>query len=967
VYGFGQEKGYAFPAGYGMEPIGVPTVAFIAGHFYGSENDTSIAIAITRTGDLYSQFHIKLEIESTIDTNDLRQDFAQTEFNVTFATGQTVSIVNIRINDDQRVEDTEVFSLILSHQLDNVILSMAKADLTIQDNDYLVIGFQTDSISVSEDVGIVNLILQSNIPLQDGGMIIREITSERTADARTDYQGFNRGRSLGPTQSRWLVPVEITDNNVVENEESFIVRFTVSAYSVTWDVGITTVTINITDNDIVTIRFRLPSVYFFTEGNKNESIIIEVASGQSDIPLSFLATTSDITAIGGTDYVPINGLRLVLLPRVRSVPLVVSLLDDNGLESNETFSIQLTNSSHPQLRFNFPSVAMVTITNDDSVVVGFNVNKLNEINIDENETPLNLTLQIFNGQSYINFLIHVQTFPQQAVPYEDYIPINADVVFPANESSIIIPVEIVDNSIAERSSEGFTIGVTSSDVDKKFVLINESRQRVVIAIDENDRVLVRIDDSVTYAVREGEHLSIRLTKEGVTDTSVMVGVIPFISPGSSNTVDYDDYDILDDIVTFEANEKVKTYDSLFIKNDDQFEDEETIVLILEAVRGPVNVDLNQFVTVRVLDSDVTVVGFTALEYTFSEGVMTGNVSLSVTGSGVNATAVIISTSSRNATSSADFKPISDYVLNISAGVKSVEFSIDIIDDVILEYDESFVVTLHQVPGVSIVLEDQSMATIHITDNDNVTLSFRDDVITVNEDVHSVNVIVDKLGRSQVPVGYNITITGITATHIYDYVYIGPSEGYIMSNETSGSFTVYITDDEILELLHETFSITITSSDNGVLIGKGTVTITITDNDVAEVYFNSVEYTSSAVAAVLTISWSKPIAIPASVSVRTRDGTARSQGVSPNLIDYIPLVTNVTLSSSRQNTTISVEIMNDRIIEDDEYFYVDITNPFPTHQIMIRSNSSRAVVNIPDFLSSECPCIYSRTSDNEASE
>ena len=65
-------------------------------------------------------------------------------------------------------------------------------------------------------------------------------------------------------------------------------------------------------------------------------------SHAAESPITVDYTVADATAKAGNDYVPINGI-LLFEPRVTSRTIVVPTIDDPVVESDETFSVSLSN------------------------------------------------------------------------------------------------------------------------------------------------------------------------------------------------------------------------------------------------------------------------------------------------------------------------------------------------------------------------------------------------------------------------------------------------------------------------------------------------------------------------------------------------------------------------------------------------------------------------------------------------
>jgi len=191
-----------------------------------------------------------------------------------------------------------------------------------------------------------------------------------------------------------------------------------------------------------------------------------------------------------------------------------------------------------------------------------------------------------------------------------------------------------------------------------------------------------------------------------------------------------------------------------------------------------------------------------------------------------------------ATAGSDYTALSGTV-TILAGQTTATIDVTVINDGTLESDETVVVTLTGItsgdPQVS--LGTPLTATVTITDNDTATANLS---VTQNgNETGPVNIVytvtLDKVNNTFAAITFDLTDLGTgTATSGSDYTAFGGSAAISVAvGSSTGSVTVTVTNDGLLEADTETVIAQISNPSNGdVTIGTASATATITDNDSA---------------------------------------------------------------------------------------------------------------------------------------
>ena len=273
---------------------------------------------------------------------------------------------------------------------------------------------------------------------------------------------------------------------------------------------------------------------------------------------------------------------------------------------------------------------------------------------------------------------------------------------------------------------------------------------------------------------------------------------------------------------------------------------------------------------------------------------------------------------------------SDYIFangtaTFLAGQTSVLLTPSIINDVIVENDETFTITLSS-PSGGVVLGTNTVHTFTINDDDNsrkiyfTTTNSHGDEATVS----SVNIQVQLNNIDTVnPTTVIYTATGGTATGGgVDYI-LTSGTLTIPANRDTASFILTIVDDLISEA-NETVVITLSGPTNSNLGTNTTHTYTIDDNDVQPV----VQFTNTTVSGDEGLS---PGAMEVSLTVVSGQnitvdyaitgGTATGGG-----IDYTLSNGTLTIPAGSLTANINAAIIDDALTEITETIQITISNP-----------------------------------------
>lgn len=187
-------------------------------------------------------------------------------------------------------------------------------------------------------------------------------TANGTATAGADFTAVSGTLTFAPGVTSQTIAVKIIGDATVESNETFSVALT-NPSGATIAKG--TATATITNDDVATpptVSIADVSVAEGNSGNGNANFTVTLSKAATTA-VTVGYSTANGTASAGTDYTAKSGT-VTFAPGVTSQIVAVKVIGDTTVESNETFTVTLTNSSGATIA---RASATGTITNDDVV------------------------------------------------------------------------------------------------------------------------------------------------------------------------------------------------------------------------------------------------------------------------------------------------------------------------------------------------------------------------------------------------------------------------------------------------------------------------------------------------------------------------------------------------------------------------------------------------------------------------
>lgn len=616
------------------------------------------------------------------------------------------------------------------------------------------------------------------------------------------------------------------------------------------------------------------------------------------------AVASDGTATNGVHY--LGGVTPLAFPAGEVFQsFAVPLIDDFEINAARTVNLALTDVQPAGAAgLGNQPVAVLTILNDDSGI------SFSSANYTRNENSVNGLAAISiirfgstDGPASVDF---TTTTNGTATADLDYVPVTTTVVFESGETTKTVNIPIINDTLIE-GDETVTMELTNVIG----ALLLAPAQATLTIVDDDLGPGQITFTALSYEFSEGAGNAV-VSLVRTNGRAGVVSVSYFTADGTATAGL--DYTATAGTVVFGDGETNKSI-VIPILNDALVEGPEVFTVTLTNATGGATLLAPTTVPVTIMDDEIGIT-FSSPVYAVSEG--SDGVTITVLRvSGTNSVVTVqYTTTNGTATAGADYVPASG-TLTFNSGETAKTFTVPILEDTLVEGDETFGVVLSNPSGGAQLLS--GLASVVILDND-AGLGFQPAEYLVDEGGTNVVLTVVRTGGSSGEVSVFYGVAGGSATAGVDFT--ATSGVLVFTNgQVVRTITVPIIDDTLVEG-DETFTVTLSNPTGGaVLVGGPVATVTIIDND-AGISFSSPTYSiaEAGVQAVITVIRSNVLTNTVSVSYATQDGTAVAGH------DYVATSGTLVFTNGETSKTFSVTIIDDTLIEGDETILLALSAP-----------------------------------------
>lgn len=568
----------------------------------------------------------------------------------------------------------------------------------------------------------------------------------------------------------------------------------------------------------------------------------------------------------------------------------------------------------------------ITITDNDAATISI----ANTTNGAE-AGPTNGVMTVTQSAVSVTDTVVAYTRTGTAASGVDFTALSGTVTIPAGATTATISIPVINDAIVETNE---TVIVTLNTVTSGTSTTIGTPAAATNTIASDDSATVSIATTTNGSETGPTAGVMTVSQSAVSATNT---VIAYTRTGTATSGS--DFTALSGTVTIAAGATTATI-NITVINDIVVEGNETVILTLSSVTsGLATLGSPVSATNTIADNDAPVVTIANTTNGNEAGPVNGV--MTVTQTAIAATPIVIAyTVSGNATSGADFTALSGSV-TIAAGSTTATITIPIINDIIVEGNETVIVTLTSVTSGAASLGATLIATNTITSNNSATVSISNTSNGTEAGPVSGALTVTQTNPSATDTVVTYSVSG-TATSGVDYAALTGTVT-VPAGATTASVFVLVVNDAILDPA-ETVIVTLSSISSG-LATMGTpvaATNTIIDNDTASF---------SIVKAVNASSISAPGTLTYTITVQnTGSATLNNPVITDNLAQGTPLAlaSGPTLTSGDAAPT--------GVLNVGETWVYSATYAVTQSNI----NSGPSITNNASFSTTEAPLVTSNT-------
>ena len=477
-------------------------------------------------------------------------DYTSASGTLTFRAGETSKTISVPTTDDNLEESSETFTVGLS-SASGATISDASATGTINDNDGTQPALSIADASATEGQALSFAVTLS--PAASSTVTVSYRTSNGTASSSSDYTSASGTLTFAAGDTSKTISVRTTDDTSDESNETFTVQLS-GATGATISDASATGTINDNDNTVPSLSIADASA---TEGQTLSFTVTLSPAATSTVTVSY--QTHSATASGSSDYTAVSGT-LTFRAGDTSKTISVRTTDDSRDESNETFTVRLSNANGATIS---DDSATGTINDNDNTVPSLSIADARATEGQSLSFAVTLSPA---GSSTVT--VSYRTSNNSASSSSDYTSTSGTLTFRAGDTRKTISVRTTSDT-RDEPDETFYVRLSSASG----ATISDSRATGRI-VDNDPQPSLSIADA---RATEGRDLSFTVTLSAASGRAV--GVIYWTSNNSASSST--DYEWKSGTLTFQAGDTRKTI-SVSTTSDTHDERDETFYVRLRS-------------------------------------------------------------------------------------------------------------------------------------------------------------------------------------------------------------------------------------------------------------------------------------------------------------------------------------------------------------------------------------------------
>ncbi len=411
---------------------------------------------------------VDLELSTSDGTATAPDDYTSLVQTVSLAPGQSSATVTLTVVADDIDESDETFGVQITPVgtlPSEVALLDPTAAIEVLDDDAPATLSALDLSTVEGAAVDVTVALSA---VSGKTVTVNWATRPGTASEATDFAAAAGTLSFPPGITEQTVSLAVVDDAVAEGTE---VLYLDLSSPVAATLAQATATIELADNDVALLNvadLRL------TEGDDPGRVaaVPVTLSVPSALPVEVSWTTVDGTARAGADYQASSGL-VTLAPGAQSAEISIPLITDLVVESEESFSLELSLPTNAVLA---SPTATVVIVDDDALVA-----TAEDAEVSETDGTQSVSVEVsLQKVGLEEATVDWSTVDGTAVAGQDYVAASGTLTFPPGFTSRTVTVQLVTDTV-EEPTERFTIalsnpnGVQLLDAEAEVTIIDDDQ------------------------------------------------------------------------------------------------------------------------------------------------------------------------------------------------------------------------------------------------------------------------------------------------------------------------------------------------------------------------------------------------------------------------------------------------------------------------------------------------------------
>jgi Calx-beta domain/Domain of unknown function (DUF4114) len=917
----------------------LPTVTIVP-TANASEANTPGTFTLTRTGNLDLPLTVSITTAGSATPNN---DYQPLPSLVTIAAGQTQAIITVNPIDDDLYEGTETITANLVANSTYTLGSSSSATISLLDNETLPVITVTPASQSILEKNTGDPANSATFQVQLSGKSATDITVNYTtvngtATAGSDY-AFTSGQLTflaGSTTPKTIL-VPISPDNQFEPDETFTLQL---SNPIGASIGSSVATATILNDDI------LPVVTLTAGPNAKEPItsgsFILNRTGDLTTALTVNLAATSGTATSGVDYQAI-GTTATFAAGSSSATINLNPIDDDLYEGAENVKLALATGS--TYTIGAAASAEISILDNETQPI-LTITPATQSIVEKNiGDPANFaTFQIqLSGKSATDITVNYTTLNGTATGGSDYTATSGQLTFLAGSNAtqtITVPIT-PDNNV--EPDETFTIQLSNA--------IGATIGSTATATILNDDVLPVVTIVAGANVQEpSTNGTFILNRTGDLTSALTVNLGATTGTATSGV----NYQAISTTATFAAGSSSSIINLTAI-DDDLYEGTEKIGLSLQAGS---NYTLGATTTAEIslIDNEtqpiLTITPATQNILEKNAGDPANSATFQVQLSGKSATNITVNYTTTNGTATAgsDYTATSGQLTFLAGSTTAQTITVPITPDNNVEPDETFTVQLSNPVGASI---GSSLATATILNDDSLPVVTITAGINATEPSTNGTFILTRTGDLTTALTVTLGATSGTATSGVDYQAIGTTATFA-AGSNNATINLNTIDDDIYEGT-ENVKLALTAGTTYTIGAAASAEISILDNETQPILTITPATQSIAEknigdpanSATFQVQLSGKSATNITVNYATINGTATSDS------DFTATSGQLTfLAGSNTPQTITVPITPDNIVEPDESFTLQLSNPVgasigsPVATAIILNDDATVVPNTP---------------------